>query len=206
MSSDLRTALSRSAVEAAPALLGAHLVRDEVVLRIVEVEAYPWPGDAANHCRSGRTARNAAMWGPPGTAYVYLCYGLHHLLNVVAQPEGEGAAVLIRGAEVVSGASTVRARRGRAGADLAGPGKVGAALGLDSRWSGHDLFGAGGLRLEPGRPPRRVRVGPRVGIDRAGEEARRAPWRFADADSAQVSHPKALEPLEPERGTTGVRR
>ena len=160
------------------------------------MEAYPWPGDTANHCRAGRTARNAPMWGPPGGAYVYLCYGVHHLLNVVVQPEGDGAAVLVRGAEVLAGHDTVRARRGgRVGTGaLAGPGKVGAALGLDGSWSGHDLLSPGGLSLAGRTPPAAVVAGPRVGIDFAAAGDRSAPWRFADAHSAQVSHRRGLRP------------
>lgn len=190
-----RGLLAADAREAARVLLGAELVRDEVVLRITEVEAYPWPGDTANHCRAGRTARNAPMWGPPGHAYVYLCYGLHQMLNVVVQEAGQGAAVLIRGAEIVDGEGIVRTRRGGR-VDLAGPGKVGAALGLDGTWSGHDLLSPGGLELRTGRPPRSVLAGPRVGIDFADEVHRLAPWRFADGDSRQVSHRAGLSPAD----------
>src|SRR6476646_9919401 len=87
---------ARDALLVAEALLGMHLQRDGIVLRITEVEAYRHPNDSASHCRMGRTARNAPMWGPPGHAYVYLCYGIHCLLNLVTGQEGEGAAVLIR--------------------------------------------------------------------------------------------------------------
>jgi len=190
-----RDALAVDARQAARSLLGATLVRDEVVLRISEVEAYPWPGDSANHCRAGRTPRNAPMWGPPGHAYVYLCYGIHHLLNVVVQGQGEGGAVLIRGAEVLAGEAVVRARRGGR-LDLAGPGKVGAARGLEAAWSGHDLLAPGGLALRGGQPPGRVLAGPRVGIDFADAVDRESPWRLADADSRQVSHRAALSLLD----------
>ena len=102
----------RDTVEVARDLLGKHLRRDEVVLRITEVEAYPWPDDSANHCFKGPTARNEAMWGPPGHAYIYLCYGIHHMLNLVTQAEGCGAAVLIRACEPVAGLKTISHRRG----------------------------------------------------------------------------------------------
>ncbi len=188
-----RARLAAPAVQAARDLLGAHLSCDGVTLRITEVEAYPWPGDSANHCRSGRTPRNAPMWGPPGHAYVYCCYGLHQMLNVVVQPEGQGAAVLIRGAEVVSGHERVHSRRGGR-QDLAGPGKVGAALGLDTGWSGHDLLSPGGLELAEGTPPSTVWAGPRVGIGFADAADQAAPWRLADGASGQVSHRRALSP------------
>lgn len=188
--------LARDARVVAPALLGKLLVRDEVVLRITEVEAYWWPDDTANHCRMGRTARNAPMWGPAGNAYVYLCYGLHAMLNVVTDAEGEGAAVLIRGCEPVAGLETVRARRrGLDGpALLNGPGKVGAALALDSTWSGHALFERSGLELREGVAPRAIVAGPRVGIDFAKPRDRRARLRFAIAGSRWVSQRATLTP------------
>ena len=74
---------------AAQTLLGQLLVHGDVTLRITEVEAYGGPLDSASHARHGRTARNAPMWGPPGRAYLYFCYGMHWMLNVVTGPEGE---------------------------------------------------------------------------------------------------------------------
>jgi DNA-3-methyladenine glycosylase len=71
---------------AAQRLLGCLLVHEGVTLRITEVEAYSGPGDSASHARHGRTARNAPMWGPPGRAYLYFCYGMHWMLNVVTGP------------------------------------------------------------------------------------------------------------------------
>lgn len=183
----------RDAVEVARDLLGSVLVRDDVALRITETEAYAGPHDTACHARSGPTRRNAALFGPPGRAYVYLCYGLHWMFNVVTGPEGYGAAVLIRAAEPLAGLETVRRRRGgRSGPDLlTGPGKVGAALGLDGSWTHHPLFEPGGLELRRGSPPTAVLAGPRVGIDYAEPEHRDAPWRFAVADSRWVSRPRA---------------
>jgi DNA-3-methyladenine glycosylase len=188
---------ARDALDVAVDLVGALLVRDEVVLRITEVEAYRYPGDTANHCRMGRTARNAPMWGPPGHAYVYLCYGQHAMLNVVTGAEGEGAAVLVRACEPVAGIDVVRARRGgiEGTALLAGPGRVGAALAIDSTWSGHPLHAPGGLELREGAPPARLLAGPRVGIDYASPRDRRARWRIAAADTPWVSHRNALTPL-----------
>ncbi|WP_052571796.1 DNA-3-methyladenine glycosylase [Geothrix fermentans] len=183
---------------AARALLGMLLVRGDVRLRITEVEAYGGPGDSASHARHGRTARNAPMWGPPGHAYLYFCYGVHWMLNVVTGPEGDASAVLIRGAEVVSGLETVLARRRAAKATpqlCAGPGKVAQALGLDRAFDGHDLLAPGGLELRPGTPPARVLAGPRVGIAFATAPDQARPWRFADGESAAVLHRKLLEPL-----------
>lgn len=188
---------ARDALEVAPDLLGRHLVRGEVTLRITEVEAYCWPDDTANHCRMGRTPRNAPMWGPAGHAYVYLCYGLHRMLNVVTNAEGEGAAVLIRACEPVRGLETVRRRRG--GKDgpvlLSGPGKVGAALDLETTWSGHPLFRRGELEVRAGDAVGAIVVGPRVGVDYAEPAHREAPWRFAIAGSKWVSHRSTLVPL-----------
>jgi DNA-3-methyladenine glycosylase len=78
-----RAFYARDALTVARALLGKQLRRGRVVLRITEVEAYRHPDDSASHCRMGKTPRNAPMWGPPGHAYVYLCYGIHQLLNLV---------------------------------------------------------------------------------------------------------------------------
>lgn len=184
--------------QAARALLGARLSCGGVVLRITEVEAYGGADDSASHARHGRTPRNAPMWGPPGRAYLYLCYGMHWMLNVVTGPEGEASAVLVRGAEVVAGLETVLARRRTARATpllCAGPGKVAQALGLDKAFDGHDLLAPGGLELRPGAPPAAVLAGPRLGIAFAAGPDQARPWRFADGASRAVLNPKALAPL-----------
>jgi DNA-3-methyladenine glycosylase len=185
---------------AARELLGALLAREDVLLRITEVEAYGGPEDSASHARHGRTPRNAPMWGPPGRAYLYLCYGMHWLLNVVTGPEGEAAAVLIRGAEVVAGLDTALARRKalRATPGLcAGPAKVAQALGLDGAFDGHDLLAPSGLELRPGTPPSRLLAGPRLGIGFASPADQARPWSFADAASGAVLRPRELAPLTP---------
>jgi len=179
-------------------VIGKGLVRGAVAVRITEVEAYP-PLDSASHCRMGRTPRNMPMWGPPGHAYVYLCYGMHSMLNLVTNPEDEGAAVLIRAVEPVRGQREIRVRRnGRDGpVALAGPGKVGAALAVTVQDSGCPLFRRGsGLVLEEGDPPTGLLVGPRVGIDYASAEDVVAPLRFASAESAYVSHRRTLRLLD----------
>jgi len=194
---------ARDALLVARELVGCVIVRRsaglEVALRITETEAYRHPGDSANHCRAGRTPRNEPMWGPPGHAYVYLCYGMHSLLNLVTGREGEGAAVLIRSADLVSGDEIVRARRAIASSDvatlLAGPGKVGQALAVSPSTSGTRLFGGGPLAVHAGAPPEALLVGPRVGVDYAEPADRSAPYRFADAGSRVVSQPRTLAPL-----------
>jgi DNA-3-methyladenine glycosylase len=179
----------------ARALLGCRIQRGEVVLTITEVEAYAGPEDSASHARFGRTERNAPVWGPGGRAYVYLCYGIHNMLNVVADREGRASAVLIRACEPVEGMPVILERRGtsKIGPELlAGPGKVGAALGLDTSWSGHPLHRKGELMLLEGEVPDAIISGPRVGIDFATPEDRDRAWRFAIAGSRAVTQRKLL--------------
>jgi DNA-3-methyladenine glycosylase len=185
----------RDALEVARDLLGKVLMRGEVLLRITEVEAYRWPGDTASHCRMGRTPRNEPMWGPPGHAYVYLCYGLHRMLNVVTNEEGEGAAVLVRSAEPLQGHALITARRGGLTGPrlLDGPGKLGSALDLATTHSGTPLFGGGVVTLLDAPPVERVLVGPRIGIDFASARDRRAPYRLAVAGTEWVSHRQGLK-------------
>lgn len=193
---------ARPVVDVARDLLGRHLVRDrgtdrEVVLRITEVEAYGGPEDTASHCRAGRTARNEPMWGPPGRAYVYLCYGLHSMLNLVTGEEGQGQAVLIRACEPIAGLEIVRARRGgkEGSVLLAGPGKIGAALALDRGFSGMPVCEPGPLEVHEGRgvADREVALGPRVGVEYASRRDRDARLRFAIAGSEWVSHRGTLK-------------
>jgi DNA-3-methyladenine glycosylase len=177
----------RDALAVAYELIGALLVRDGVTLRITEVEAYR-VGDSASHCRAGKTARNGEMWGPPGRAYVYRCYGIHQMLNVVTDPDGVGSAILVRSAEIVAGADEVVTRRrwsrGLEPGLLSGPGRVGQALGLDAAFDHHPLFVRGGLELRAAPEARRLLVGPRVGIDYATPADRAAPWRWSHRRSS----------------------
>jgi DNA-3-methyladenine glycosylase len=172
------------------------LVHGEVALRITEVEAYLGPHDSACHPRVGRTTRNETMWGEAGRAYVYVCYGMHLMLNVVTG-RGDGQAVLVRAAEPVAGLETIRARRRELdGPSLTnGPGKLAAALGLGREDDGEALFSRGGLELHRGEAPAALLVGPRVGIDYAIPRDRDAPYRFAVAGSAWVGHTRSLRPL-----------
>jgi len=170
----------RCSVEVARDLLGRRLAMpDGVVLQITETEAYRFD-DTACHAHKGRTVRTAPMFGPPGHLYVYLCYGIHHLLNLVTEAEGTAGCVLIRGCTVTAGHALVHARRGGP-RDLGGPGKVGQALGLDVSWSGRPLATArplDGMAVLEGKPVERFYTTPRIGIDYAEPADRDRPWRF----------------------------
>lgn len=134
------------------------------------------------------------MFRAGGHAYVYLCYGINIMLNVVADKEGVGAAVLIRACSPVAGLATIQQRRKQAAVKpvlLTGPGKVGQALGLTTDWSCHPLFLPGGLEILDGATPEAILAGPRVGIDYAAPEDVVAPWRFAVAGTPWVSAPRA---------------
>lgn len=188
-----RAWFDRPATELAVELLGARLVHDSaegrVGGRIVEVEAYRGPEDLAAHSARGRTGRNAVMFGPPGHLYVYLIYGLHHCLNVVAGPGEKPEAVLIRALAIDEGHALARRRRGDQAPELrlaSGPGNVGQALGIDRGLNGLDLLTGPvwlGRRVGP-RPA--IRSGPRVGIDYAGAWVA-WPLRFWIADDPHVS-------------------
>lgn len=188
-----RAWFDRPAEELAIALLGSRLVHasPEGVVggRIVEVEAYHGPEDAAAHSSRGRTARNAVMFGAPGHLYVYLIYGMHHCANVVAGPGEKPEAVLVRALDIDEGIDLAAARRGPtvpAHRIAAGPGNVGKALGLDRRHDGLDLLrGPVSVEPRPGPPPA-IRRGPRVGVEYAGAWASR-PLRFWIADDRHVS-------------------
>ncbi|MEZ4422933.1 MAG: DNA-3-methyladenine glycosylase [Gemmatimonadota bacterium] len=186
---DLPT-LPASPVEAARALLGAVLVSDVGGVRtsgvIVETEAYIGPADPASHAaaRIGRTARNATMFGPAGTAYVYRIYGLHDCVNVVTGPVGRPLAVLVRALHPLEGRASMARRRDRADDLCSGPARLCRALGITLDLDGHPLDRPP-LHLTAGWDvaPAAVRVGGRVGISRAGEW----PLRFSVRDEPAVS-------------------
>lgn len=182
--------------------------------RIVEVEAYIGEDDQASHARFGPTARNAVMFGPPGIAYVYLVYGMYDCLNVVTEPQGRPAAVLVRAVEPLEGVDAMRwarletaarrrsvrqdpdvegSRLRRLPADrlASGPGLVGAAFSVDRTDTGSDLCDpAASLRLEAQSvPPAAIVTGPRVGIAYAGPPWTAKPWRLALAGHPSVSAP-----------------
>ena len=150
---------------------------------ITETEAYAGAADRASHAFGDRrTRRTEPMYGPGGTAYVYLCYGVHHLFNVVTNVAGVPHAVLVRAGEVHAGLATMLERRQKASHDrtlLAGPGSLARALGITTALTGSSLLN-GPIRIEDHGlkvDDDRVTVGPRVGIDYAGEDVSR-PYRF----------------------------
>ena len=188
-----RAWFDRPAIELAPDLLGARLVHDApdgtVGGRIVEVEAYRGPEDLAAHSARGRTRRNAVMFGPPGHLYVYLIYGLHHCLNVVAGPGHKPEAVLIRALAIDEGVELARARRGDRPPETrlaSGPGNVGQALGVDRSLNGADLLTGPVLVEQRVGPMPPILSGPRIGVAYAGPWAAR-PMRFWIADDPHVS-------------------
>jgi DNA-3-methyladenine glycosylase len=163
----------RDTTAVARGLLGCALVHGRRAGLIVETEAYLGPRDQASHTRFGRTERNAVMFGPGGFTYVYLCYGVHEMFNIVAHRESAPAgAVLVRAIAPLVGLGDDE-RVGR------GPGKLTRALGLTRAHTGRSLDGDA-LFVARWKPvPRRlIAVGPRVGVDYAGEWAA-APLRFA---------------------------
>jgi DNA-3-methyladenine glycosylase len=178
-----RSFYERSAVPVARELLGARLVRhidgQRLAGIITETEAYQGEEDLACHARAGLTPRTQVMYGPAGHAYVYFTYGVHWMLNVVTEPEGSPAAVLIRGMHPVEGLDAIQRLRPAGATD--GPAKLTQALAITGALNGVDLCASGGeLWIEPGNPipDDQVTIGPRVGINNVPEPWRSIPWRF----------------------------
>jgi DNA-3-methyladenine glycosylase len=150
---------------------------------ITETEAYAGVGDRASHAYGGRrTLRTEPMFGPGGTAYVYLCYGIHHLFNVVTNAADIPHAILVRAGAPLAGVEVMLERRGKSDVDetlLAGPGSLARALGITTGLTGTSLLGGTlwiedhGVAIDPGD----LLVGPRVGVDYAAEDAA-LPYRF----------------------------
>jgi DNA-3-methyladenine glycosylase len=179
---------ARSVHAVARELIGCRLFYEGCGGTIVETESYE-RDDPACHAYVGLTKRTEVLFGPPGRAYVYLSYGIHSLLNAVAEPDGEAAAVLIRALEPTAGLDAMRSRRGdRPDTDLcSGPGKLTEALGIGLDANGADL-GAEPFLLTPPEPgwDGDIITSPRVGITKAVER----PWRFSLAGSPYVSRPR----------------
>lgn len=181
---------SAPAHEVARRLIGVTLLVDGVGGRIVETEAYDQT-DPASHTFGGPTARNAAMFGPPGCAYVYRSYGLHWCINTVCREAGHGAGVLLRALEPTHGIDLQQARRGVQDLRLlcAGPGRLAQALGIDAGFNGLPLHLPPFALLEPAAAgdaahrPAEVLTGPRIGISKAVD----VPWRFGLRGSRYLS-------------------
>ena len=160
---------ARPTTEVARGLLGQQLCRrldsgKIVRAMICETEAYDGYEDRASHAHRGPTPRNVVMFGPPGYAYLYLCYGVHWLLNITTVRKGYPAAVLLRGVVGVSG-----------------PGRLTRHFSIDGRFNNQLLTRVSGLWVEAGEvavAPQRVRALPRIGIHYAGPEWAAKPWRF----------------------------
>jgi DNA-3-methyladenine glycosylase len=179
---------NRPVLEVARDLIGCVITHDDCAGVIVETEAYH-DSEPACHAFVGLTPRTKTLFGPPGRAYVYRSYGIHALLNAVCEPEGVGAAVLIRALEPLEGLDHMRARRGVQALRLlcSGPGKLTQALGIDLSDNASDLLR--GPIVFSSRPPAwrdvEISVDARIGITRAAE----LPWRFSVTGSRFVSRP-----------------
>ncbi len=180
-----RAFFDRSVHAVAPDLIGATLLVDGVGGTIVEVEAYDHE-DPAAHGFGGRTIRNAAMFGPPGHAYVYLIYGLYWCLNFVCESQGVASAVLIRALAPTTGIALMQARRGMHEPRLlcAGPGRLCQALGVTRAHDGLALD-APPFRLQARSGKIQIAVGRRIGITKAADK----PWRYGVAGSPFLSRP-----------------
>ena len=179
---------ARSVHEVARDLIGCVVRHGDTAGRIVETESYH-QDEPACHAHVGVTPRTRPLFGTPGRAYVYRSYGIHALLNAVAESEGVGAAVLIRALEPTEGLDVMRSRRGvdSVGDLCSGPGKLTQAMGI-----GLDLNGAplveGPIRILAPRGHARhaITAGPRIGISKAVD----LPWRFCEHGSPFVSRPR----------------
>lgn len=183
--SKLSEFFSAAAHEVAPRLIGARFLIDGVGGVIVEVEAYD-QAEPASHSFAGPGQRNAAMFGPPGTAYIYRSYGIHWCLNFVCCPAGHGAGVLIRAIAPTNGLDEMVERRGLSGERMlcSGPGKLGQALGVSPHLSGLPLDKP---PFQLNFPKENIEIvhGPRIGISKAAD----LPWRFGLAGSPYLSRP-----------------
>lgn len=187
-----RNFYARDTLTVARELLGNYIVRvlngEKLICRITETEAYIGRCDKACHAYGyKRTNRTETLFAQPGTAYIYLIYGMYNCLNFVTEPEGEPAAVLIRALEVVSGLETIKQLRYPKNTGfltsyqcknfLNGPGKLCKGLSLDRSYNGIDLTDDILYVIRSGEVPKQIYTGPRIGIDYA-EEAVHFPWRF----------------------------
>jgi DNA-3-methyladenine glycosylase len=181
----------------ARALLGqfvVHAAADGLTAgRIVETEAYLGPEDLASHAATRRKERIDVLWSEPGIAYIYRSYGIHVMLNVVAQPPGGVGAVLIRALEPLAGIPLMQARRNvdELRALCSGPGKLCQAMAIRLDQQGTDLVTSDTLWFAPGEAVSAISVSGRIGISQAQDD----PWRYWETDSPFVSAHRRGEPF-----------
>jgi DNA-3-methyladenine glycosylase len=183
-----RSFYNRPVLEVARDLIGCVVSHGPTAGVIVETEAYH-QSEPACHAYVGLTERTSTLFGRPGVAYVYRSYGIHAMLNAVCEPEGVGAAVLIRALEPLAGVELMQARRGLTAVRrlCSGPGKLTQALDIELRLNRTDLV-HGEIGIDPRPPAWRevlVAVDARIGITKAPE----LPWRFSAAGNPHVSRP-----------------
>ncbi|QTE30709.1 DNA-3-methyladenine glycosylase [Pengzhenrongella sicca] len=209
-----RAWFARDAPVVAGELLGASVTTTSaagrVTVRITEVEAYRGDADPGSHAYRGPTARNAAMFAEPGRLYVYRHLGLHICVNIVCEPAGVAAAVLLRAGEVTEGAALARERRQRAGVlrsdvDLArGPARLAVALGIDLTAGGLDVTDPDGRVVVQARPAGAApagATGPRVGVSGVGGDGDLFPWRaWLPAEPTVSAYRAAVRRRGPEHG------
>ncbi len=181
-----RSFFARPTLMVARELLGQRLVKVERGKRlagiITEVEAYIGEDDLACHAKVGRTQRTEVMYAPAGHLYVYFTYGMHWMLNIVTEPEGFPAAVLLRGMIGTESIETMRRRRGRVDHLTDGPAKIAQALGIGKRWNGTDLCAPDSdVFIERAKPvpASLVVTAPRVGLGNTPEPWLGKPWNFS---------------------------
>jgi len=182
-----REFFQRDPLTCARELIGCELVWNQVGGVIVETEAYSVRNDEACHTFSRPSSRGFVAEKPPGTAYVYLNYGMYWLLNFLVKGGAEDGFVLIRALEPTRGIEEMRQRRGMNELKnlCSGPGKLTRALGIDGTFHGQDFFAVEGPILLPPTAPPEILAGPRIGITRAAD----LPWRFVAAGSRFLSAP-----------------
>jgi DNA-3-methyladenine glycosylase len=188
-----RSFYSRPALDVANDLLGKVLVRrigrKNLSGKIVETEAYAGPHDLACHASKGHTPRTSVMFGPPGYAYVYMIYGFYFCLNVVTEPPGYPAAVLIRAIEPLDNVGLMRKLRKNPERETnvtSGPGKLCMAMLIDKQLNGADLLGTAIWIEDRSLDAGNIVTSPRVGVDYAGE-FKDKPWRFFVEGNPYVS-------------------
>jgi len=199
-----RTFYDRPTLQVARELLGCLLLRRVggrlQIGRIVETEAYVGVEDLACHASKGLTPRTEVMFGPPGRAYVYLIYGMHHCFNVVTEGPGSGSAVLIRALEPVSGLGVAGGGKGKPNTwapRTDGPARLAKALAIDRGFNRWDLTRGEELWVsESAQPAGPIEVGPRIGVDYAGAWASK-PFRLWLRGNPWISHPprRAAKPM-----------